>query len=185
MSDDICGSCILLGVGLIIGLFAFGHWVIAITIVIVTIAVLLYFWDKMNEEREALEREYDKKHTLKVLNKITTKIAGTTMGNRQSNLKRIAKKIYGDDDSDSPYIDLIREPRNKHDPNAIKVKTDTGKELGYIKENLAKELAEMMDKGHEVNAYLSDILGYEDSFGDVREGPYGCELIITVYDKKV
>ena len=45
------------------------------------------------------------------------------------------------------HVALEREPENKFDINAIKVKNVANKQVGHIKRDLAKPLAFIVDKG--------------------------------------
>ncbi|MDW7774572.1 MAG: HIRAN domain-containing protein [Desulfobulbaceae bacterium] len=103
------------------------------------------------------------------IKRFQTKVVGVTFAQRQSHLKRLAKKI--EDDFDFPDISLIREPNNKHDGNAIKViwheyneRTDTEKDIhvGYIAAHVAESLAKDMDNGVDVTAEFEEILGGND-----------------------
>lgn len=64
-------------------------------------------------------------------------------------------------------VELIREPNNAHDPNAVGVWI-SGKvllfltargQIGYIPRDLAPELARHIDGGGTVRAHISEILG--------------------------
>ncbi|MCW8917162.1 MAG: HIRAN domain-containing protein [Magnetovibrio sp.] len=62
------------------------------------------------------------------------------------------------------FVQLIREPNNPHDPNAIAVHLSvpkffglmgqTSKKIGYIKASTAKSLAKKMDAGMAVRARI-------------------------------
>lgn len=85
-------------------------------------------------------------------------VAGTTFGNRQKYLAYLKhqKKTF--------RTTLVREPTNKHDPNAIQVmaKTDgkpTRMPLGYVPRELAEKLAPMMDKGKFIYVNGTEIVG--------------------------
>jgi len=43
-------------------------------------------------------------------------------------------------------VELIREPRNSHDPNAVQVR-HYGKHIGYVPSDVAREIAPLMDAG--------------------------------------
>jgi len=42
-------------------------------------------------------------------------------------------------------VNLVREPMNRYDPNAVKVTNVAGQQVGHIKRNLAKALAFILD----------------------------------------
>ena len=43
-------------------------------------------------------------------------------------------------------MSLVREPQNRHDPNAVKVLNVNGVQVGHIKRGLAKALASILDR---------------------------------------
>lgn len=78
----------------------------------------------------------------------TCKIAGVTIGQRQGILAYVKKF------ADNAHLYLVREPKNAHDPNAVRVVASVnsnGKQhgvvLGYLPRNEAKRIAPLMDKG--------------------------------------
>lgn len=54
-------------------------------------------------------------------------------------------------------VDLIREPTNAHDPNAIQVKLKSGEILGYVTSEFAAAHSPQMDTGTEFQALISRI----------------------------
>ena len=76
---------------------------------------------------------------------ITTKLAGTSQPQLQENVK-----TYGGAGL-SPY-ELVREPDNQYDPNAIKVALFGHFVLGYIPRQLALHLAPLLDEGEDLVA---------------------------------
>ncbi|MGJ9405300.1 HIRAN domain-containing protein [Nesterenkonia aurantiaca] len=58
--------------------------------------------------------------------------------------KRVNIKVHD-------LVELQREPKNKHDPNAIAIKR-RGSTLGYVNKGLARRLAKRMDAGEEFKA---------------------------------
>ena len=70
---------------------------------------------------------------------ITTKLAGVTYDDAQTNIKRFGCEDIG-------TFELVREPNNPHDINAIKVRIGPY-HLGYIPKHIAKSLAPKMDDG--------------------------------------
>ena len=71
---------------------------------------------------------------------ILTKLVKVTSGEAPKNIKTFGKA------GKTPY-DLIREPENQQDPNAISVCAHGEYCLGYIPPVLAKRLAPIMDAG--------------------------------------
>lgn len=55
-------------------------------------------------------------------------------------------------------VELVREPNNDYDPNAIRVNLQSGETLGYLTRELAAVLAKQMDAGSSVQAQVSKIV---------------------------
>jgi hypothetical protein len=73
---------------------------------------------------------------------LLTKLAGTSFGNCQENIRNYANPAkLGIDE-----YDLVREPENQSDTNAIRVGFGPF-EFGYIPSPLAQTLAPLMDSG--------------------------------------
>lgn len=70
---------------------------------------------------------------------ITTRLSGVTYDGAQANIKRFGCPDIGS-------FELVREPDNPHDPNAIRVRIGIYR-LGYIPKHIAKSLAPKMDDG--------------------------------------
>ncbi len=68
---------------------------------------------------------------------ITTKVVGVSFENRQ---EVIAKLQMGD------RVWLEREPFNAFDTNAVRVIRNNGEQIGYIRRQLARSLAPLMDR---------------------------------------
>lgn len=60
-------------------------------------------------------------------------------------------------------IELVREPSNAYDVNAIKVISSKGQQIGYIDSNRASELAPQIDKGYQVESHIHEILSVPNS----------------------
>ena len=69
-------------------------------------------------------------------------------------------------------VELVREPDNPHDPNAIAVKSD-GEPIGYIARAEATELAPYLDDGHSPDAKVHEIRGCMSDFPSI-----GCRVAI-------
>jgi HIRAN domain len=52
----------------------------------------------------------------------------------------------------------VREPENKYSRNAVGVCLDNAVKIGYVPEELATEIAPLLDAGHRQSAYLTKIL---------------------------
>ena len=79
---------------------------------------------------------------------ITTKLAGVTYDGAQTNIKRFGCPDIGS-------FELVREPQNPHDPDAIRVRIGPYN-LGYIPKHIAKRLAPKMDVGRR---FLAEFAG--------------------------
>ena len=98
---------------------------------------------------------------------LITKLAGTSQPQLQKNVK-----IYGG--ADLPPYELVREPDNPHDPNAIKVALFGHFDLGYIPRQLALHLAPLLDEGEDLVA----------EFIHLNTSPYYEQVGITVKIQK-
>lgn len=96
-----------------------------------------------------------------------TKIVGVTRGNRQELLEEL---------SEYDEIELVREPNNPHDPNAIAVLNPDGKKLGYIRAGLAEELSRLMEL-YPDSVLLGDIIEVTGGEGGKN---YGCNIEISM-----
>ncbi|MBI9084470.1 MAG: HIRAN domain-containing protein [Desulfobacterales bacterium] len=76
------------------------------------------------------------------MNPITTRLAGVTHGDAQANIKKYGGPGIGG-------YDLVREPDNPHDSNAIRVAYLGEIFMGYVPAPLAATLAPLMDQGRE------------------------------------
>lgn len=77
------------------------------------------------------------------------------------NMKRFIKNINGEElltikPNDTVFV--IREYDNKHDPNSVALMHESGKKLGYIRRNIARHLAPVMDKGRLYTAKVTAVL---------------------------
>ena len=75
---------------------------------------------------------------------ITTKLSGVSFGDAQKNVS-----MFGCEDIGT--YELVREPDNPHDSNAIRVRIGPY-HLGYVSKNIAKKLAPKMDSGRRFRA---------------------------------
>ncbi|WP_418792255.1 single-stranded-DNA-specific exonuclease RecJ [Phosphitispora sp. TUW77] len=91
-----------------------------------------------------------------------TKVAGVTFGDRQEKAACL---------SEGQQMNLVREPDNKHDANAIKIETFTGIQVGYLNARLARHFAPLLDSGEKYNSYVTQVTGGKDR-------NYGINIII-------
>ena len=93
-----------------------------------------------------------------------TKIAGVTFPNDKGvNIQTILPTLTEESD-----LMLSRDKNNPYDENAIKVIADY-MHIGYIKAELAAELAPIMDSGKTVHVELLQVTGGSDK-------TYGCNI---------
>ena len=83
------------------------------------------------------------------------KVAGVTHDNRQAAIAKL---------SALETLDLVPEPDNPHDPNAIKVWRRTGEHIGYLKRNRARQLVEKLQLGHRCVAFVKRVSGGETHY---------------------
>lgn len=95
-----------------------------------------------------------------------SKIAGASY--YQSALKRCHK---------GERLQLVREPHNPHDHNAIAVHGQAKQLIGYLNKGLAAELAPLMDRGVWIEASISELTG-----GVKGKPTIGCNIYLR-YDK--
>lgn len=84
-----------------------------------------------------------------------TKVAGVTFEGRQ---RIVARCSVGE------RLTLIRDPRNRHDPGAIKVLRSNGEQLGFIPSDVSRGgdpsgLAFQMDRGDKFQCRIKDLTG--------------------------
>ncbi|PKM80938.1 MAG: single-stranded-DNA-specific exonuclease RecJ [Firmicutes bacterium HGW-Firmicutes-14] len=91
-----------------------------------------------------------------------SKVAGVTYDDRQTVAAGLAA---------GERLDLVREPGNPHDSNAVKVETGEGIQVGYLNARLAGHFAPLLDKGESYSAYVSQVTGGSDR-------NYGVNIII-------
>lgn len=59
-------------------------------------------------------------------------------------------------------LQLIPEPDNRFDPNAMMVCRKNGEQLGYLKQRLALEMHGWIDKGQHWTAVLVEVTGQDE-----------------------
>lgn len=88
----------------------------------------------------------------------TFHVMGLIYDDREDNLRQV--KI-GDE------LAMVREPNNPHDPNAIMVKTVSGKMLGYVPRYVSEDLASRIDRGEKLKI-VAVLKGERGGHGGVR-----------------
>lgn len=105
---------------------------------------------------------------------IHSKLSGVTKKNEDGEkIQLILADLY-----DGCELELVREPDNQYDANAIKVYAHD-EHIGYINAQLAKDLARKMDNGINIEASIDEITGGEDGHN------YGCNIIIKIQKDEV
>ena len=82
-----------------------------------------------------------------------TKVVGVTFDDRQDIVGGLRR---GDE------LALVREPDNAHDPNAIRVATADGAQIGYLRRIIAAAIAPEIDRGAAYRASVTDVTGGAD-----------------------
>lgn len=137
-------------------------WIILIIVVVIGLLALVHFTNKENQKTTPFGS--DSKNI-----GYTFDIVGEQ--SYQSNLKKIA----GKKETESKYVqvvaNIISEPSNPYDKNAIKVEIN-GLIVGYISKNEAQAMS-----GRKINKAIPAVIngGWKD---DKSEGSYGVKLAI-------
>ncbi len=58
-------------------------------------------------------------------------------------------------------LELVRQPENSYDPNAVAVFDSTGNQIGYLSSQVAAEIAPEIDRGMFVECYVVEITGQD------------------------
>lgn len=88
-----------------------------------------------------------------------TKCMGVTFSNDDGTKRQdlLASLNAGDE------LKLVREKDNPFDNSAIAIFTKDDQQLGYLKKDLARDLAPNMDKGVKIKILVMDVTGGSDS----------------------
>ena len=118
----------------------------------------------------AMENELNRR-TKKMIQNVDLKVVGVTFTNEGTGEKRsdIVRELAQKNVSDIK-IQLVREPENQYDANAIKVIADD-RQIGYIGKEYATIIAPLMDEYEEFSAVVKGI-------GEYKSRPY-CEITIN------
>lgn len=86
-----------------------------------------------------------------------TKVAGVTFEGRQAVVAGL---------TEGETLQLLREPDNRHDSNAVRVETASGSQAGYLNARLARHFAPLLDRGEQYVACVTQVTGGSDrNFG--------------------
>ena len=72
-------------------------------------------------------------------------------------------------------LDLVPEPDNPHDKNAIAVYSSAGKQIGYLDTDLAQDVLDCGDEGSNFCCYVTEVTG-----GDSTAGKLNMEINIVL-----
>lgn len=127
-----------------------------------------FVYDNVIAMEQELERR--KKQMSKIQN-VDLKVVGVTFTNEGTGEKRsdIIRELMNKKQEDIK-IQLIREPENRFDANAIKVLADD-RQIGYLGKDYASIMAPLMDEYEEFSAVVKGI-------GEYKNRPY-CEITIN------
>lgn len=107
-----------------------------------------------------------RKNAAKQPRKVTTNLAGVTKSNASGTpIQQILRTVTA-----GREICLVREPQNPYDPNAIAVYYGSAG-IGYIKAELARELAPLIDSGAVIHAKVVRVTGGRNR---------GCTVELTI-----
>lgn len=101
---------------------------------------------------------------------INTKVAGVSYKNSDGTARQWLLR----DVRAGNTVTLVRDKSNKFDKNAIKVMIN-GPQIGWIKKELAGDLAAMMDDGYIITGKVTRKTG-------VNSNHYGCNIALFVYE---
>ena len=89
-----------------------------------------------------------------------TKVVGVTFPNEDGSSRQdiIGGLIDSLDKGDIP-LSLERQLNNQHDPNAVAVRSPSGKQLGFLSKQVSETIAPILDDGTEVEAKAITITG--------------------------
>lgn len=91
-----------------------------------------------------------------------TKVVGVTFENRQEIVAGL---------NEGEKLNLVREPDNPYDGNAVRVENISGAQVGYLNARLARHFAPLLDRGEEYVTYVSQVTGG-------RDRNYGVNIVI-------
>ena len=126
-----------------------------------------FVYDNITAMKRELER---RKQSMKIQN-VDLKVVGVTFTNEDTGEKRsdIIRELM-EKNPEEIKIELVREPENKYDMNAIKVLAND-KQIGYIGKEYASIISPLMDELEEFSATIKGI-------GEYKNRPY-CEITIN------
>lgn len=103
---------------------------------------------------------------------IRTKIVGVTARNDDGTRRQDLIEFL----SPGEELELVRDPDNEHDENAVEVHDSGGDQLGFVRRELAEEVAHWLDEGIPVEAIVLEVTGGDDGRN------HGVNIELRVYD---
>jgi len=97
------------------------------------------------------------------MNKLTGidfKVVGVTFDDEATGLNR---QIFLASMKTTDHVELVREPQNPHDTNAVAVVCN-GNKIGYVGRQYVQILAPMMDQGREFQASIMEVDKYKNTY---------------------
>lgn len=121
----------------------------------------------------AMENELKRRNIMSKIQNVDLKVVGVTFKNedgssRKDQILTLAERFK--DRESEIKVDLVREPTNQYDINAIKVIAED-KQIGYIGKEYASIMSPLMDDCEEFTAVVKGI-------GEFKNRPY-CEITIN------
>jgi single-stranded-DNA-specific exonuclease len=105
----------------------------------------------------------------KDMRSLFTKVAGVSRANDDGSDRQQVLQ-------DWRTLQLVRDPDNPYDKNAVKVCLATGRQLGFLSGELAADLAPKIDKGKRIEAVITEVTG-----GPEEGKTLGCNLKVLIY----
>lgn len=96
-----------------------------------------------------------------------THVAGTS---HLADLDRVMEEIWTGN-----WVNLIREPENKYDCNAIRVESENGLKLGYVPKKRSEDLSAVLDLGVQLYGRIAS-LDYEANWARIELEIYASGL---------
>jgi len=109
-----------------------------------------YYRDEKSYQEHYLNKRRYLSNVSKPGNKFTTKVVGVTFDGRQNTIRKLHV---------GEALNLVREPSNPHDPNALKVLRISGEQVGYIDRQLAKSLSAKLRSTNQYTVRVLKIIG--------------------------
>ena len=103
-----------------------------------------------------------------------SKVVGTSHRNTDGTSRQSAIRKHC---FDGAPLDLVREPNNKHDPNAIAVFYNDH-QLGYLSAEIAGDYAKKLDQGTiHMEAFIEEITGGHD-----EKKTLGLNIVLSIHE---